>query len=768
MRHSHRQPQWQDTRAQLRIRESRPLGFCLTNQNDRMKTPLFAQTRRESTHLLAILACAIASFSFGVATLQAHEPGSGSKYRAGSVQKAFVPSPRTQSPVTDGLWTTLPYLMPINPIHCALLHNGKVLVVAGSENTLSEHQAGQYYAAVWDTQAGTFSVQNLLWDIFCNGMASLADGRFLVIGGSAELAPPYGDARATVFDQATEKFTQVESMAHGRWYGSVIELSDGGLMAFSGITEEDYGGAPGPLDDTGRGPHNKDVEIYHVGTGWSPEYEAPWTPPLYPRMHLLPNGNVFYSGETVNSNIFNPFTQTWTLNVAKMVYPRGRIGGSSVLLPLRPSDGYIPRVMVLGGDHPATATTEVIDLSVVKPAWRMLLPMSKPRVRMNAVLLPTGKVLALGGSSIDEDPNTASLDTDLFDPVTETWATAGTAVYPRLYHSCGLLLPDATVAVVGSNPVKGSFEQHIEIYSPAYLFAVDGNGNTIPAIRPTITSVPAELGYASSFSISTPDALNITSAVLVKPGSSTHSFDFDQRVVGLSYTASDSETLTATSPPNSSIAPPGYYMVFLLNQAGVPSVAKFLHLSATPNDLPPKGTITSPATDMVISPGQSVTFAGSATDSDGTVASYSWIFPDGTPPSSAAPSPGPVTFTEIGTHVVSLTALDNLGVNDPSPPTRSITVKLSTLGLVFTAPPPGATVTGKKVLISLSASGTNGSNTFTASVDGTLIGTKSGPQSIASFTWNTVGYAKGLHTLSATVADSTGNTGSASETVTLQ
>src|SRR6185436_17091544 len=105
-------------------------------------------------------------------------------------------------------------------------------------------------------------------------------------------------------------------------------------------------------------------------------------------------------------------------------------------------------------------------------------------------------------------------------------------------------------------------------------------------------------------------------------------------------------------------------------------------------------------------------------------------------------------------------------VNDPSPPTRSITVKLSTLGLVFTAPPPGATVTGKKVLISLSASGTNGSNTCTASVDGTLIGTKSGPQSIASFTWNTVGYAKGLHTLSATVADSTGNTGSASETVT--
>lgn len=537
-------------------------------------------------------------------------------------------------------------------------------------------------------------------------------------------------------------------------------------MAFSGITEEDYSG-PSPADDTGRGPHNKAVEIYHIGTGWSPEYEAPWTPPLYPRMHLLPNGNVFYSGETTSSNIFNPFTQTWTLNVAKTVYTGQRPGGSSVLLPLRPEDSYRPRVMILGGDHVATATTEVIDLSATTPSWRMLAPMSLPRVRMNAVLLPTGKVLALGGSSLDENPDTASLATDLFDPVTESWASAGVAVYPRLYHSCGLLLPDATVAVVGSNPAKGTYEQHIEIYSPAYLFAVDSNGNDIPAVRPTITSVPAELGYANSFTISTPDASTIASTVLVKLGSPTHSFDFDQRVVGLSFTIGDFGTLTATAPPNSSIAPPGYYMIFLVNQSGVPSVAKFLHLSSYPNDSPPKGTISSPATDLIISPGQSVNFAGSATDPDGTVTSYSWIFPDGVPPSSSVPSPGLVTFPDVGTHVVSLTARDEFGVNDPSPPIRTITVQMSTLQLIFTAPPAGSTVSGKSVKVSLSVNGAIPANTFTLSVDGTVIGTKTGTVSIASFTWKTAGYAKGLHTLSATVKDSTNNNGSASETVTL-
>ncbi|HEY3662361.1 MAG TPA: galactose oxidase-like domain-containing protein [Chthoniobacterales bacterium] len=728
-------------------------------------TRIFTREIRKDHGIITKLSCALLALALSLASGLAHEPGDGPRFKANSAAKIAATAPQpAASAVTDGLWTTLAYEMPINPIHIALMQTGKVLVVAGSENTLSEHQAGQYYAAVWDTQAGTFAVQNLLWDVFCNGMAHLPDGRILVVGGSSALAPPYGDSRATVFDPATSKFTQVESMAHGRWYASVLELNDGGLMTFSGITEENYSA---PADDTGRGPHNKDVEIYGIGTGWSPEYEATWTPPLYPRMHLLTDGTVFYSGETTSSNIFDPTTKTWTLSVAKTVYTGQRPGGSSVLLPLRPSDAYRARVMILGGDHPATATTEVIDFSATKPAWRMLAPMSLPRVRMNAVLLPTGKVLALGGSSIDEDPNTASLATDLFDPVTETWTSAGVAVYPRLYHSGGLLLPDATVAVVGSNPAKGTYEKNIEIYSPAYLFTVDQNGNVIPATRPTITSVPAELGYGSPFTISTPDAANISSAVLVKLGSPTHSFDFDQRVVGLSYTTATG-ALNATAPPNSSIAPPGYYMVFVINQAGVPSLAKFLHLSPYPNDLPPKGSISSPATDVSISPGQSVNFAGSATDPDGTVTSYSWVFPDGTPASSSVPTPGLVTFSDVGTYVCSLTARDEFGVNDPSPPTRTVTVQMSTLQLLFTAPAPGSTVRGKTVKVSLSANGTTSPNTFTLSVDGTQIGTKSGTLSTVSFTWTTTGYAKGLHTLSATVKDGTGNTGSASETVTLQ
>jgi chitodextrinase len=149
----------------------------------------------------------------------------------------------------------------------------------------------------------------------------------------------------------------------------------------------------------------------------------------------------------------------------------------------------------------------------------------------------------------------------------------------------------------------------------------------------------------------------------------------EQRLIGLTFQKSPGHSLKATTPPDSSTAPPGYYMLFLLNQNGVPSVAQFVHLSATPQNRPPRGTIASPLRDVVIHPGDSVDFAGRATDQDGSVTGYAWIFPGGTPSGSTMQSPGEVTFQEPGTYVVSMTVTDDLGVSDPSPPTRRVVVK---------------------------------------------------------------------------------------------
>ena len=200
--------------------------------------------------------------------------------------------------------------------------------------------------------------------------------------------------------------------------------------------------------------------------------------------------------------------------------------------------------------------------------------MVQPRVEMEATILPNGKVLVDGGSAKDEDASTASLKAEIYDPATNSFSPAGSNAFPRLYHNVQLLLPDGTVALTGGNPEQGVFENHIEIYQPSYLFNADGT----LATRPTI-GANVRLNYLrGNFSVPTPDASTIASVVLMKAGSVTHSFDMDQRYVGLSFTAG-SGSLTVTGPPNSNIAPPGYYMLFLVNKAGTPSLASWVQVS---------------------------------------------------------------------------------------------------------------------------------------------------------------------------------------------
>src|SRR5579864_8543873 len=499
-------------------------------------------------------------------------------------------SPAWAQANVTGSWSTLPYTMPINPVHVAMLSNGKVLVVSGSGNVAGNTN---YQAALWDPQAGTISTQPVGWDMFCNGMVVLPDGRPLINGGTLQYDPFHGALNDSIYDPATNTFSDVQNMAHGRWYPTVTVLGDGRVMTFSGLDE--------------KGGTNSTVEIYTVGSGWSIPFGSPFTPPLYPRMHLLPSGKVFYSGSTTSSRYFDPSTHTWSGVVATTNYNGTRTYGTSVLLPLTPANNYKPVVMIMGGGNPATNTTELIDLSAATPKWVNGPNMSQPRIEMNATILPNGKVIALGGSLNDEDTTTASLNADLYDPASNAFSSAGQNAFARLYHSNSLLLPDATVLFIGGNPARGTYEQHIEIYSPAYLFNADGSAAT----RPSIAGVPSTgIGYGSAFQVQTPDAANISSVVLMRPGAPTHAFDMEQRLVGLSFTAG-SGVLNVTAPPNGNIAPQGYYMLFLVNAAGVPSVAQFVQLTPAPADVPPTGVISSPSTNVAITAGQSVFFDGS-------------------------------------------------------------------------------------------------------------------------------------------------------------
>ncbi len=463
-----------------------------------------------------------------------------------------------------GQWTTLPTSMPINPVHVAMLHTGKVLVVSGSGNVAGNTN---FQAGVFDPATGLVTTQPISWDMFCNGMVILPDGRPLIVGGTLQYDPFHGETRVAVYDPATNGFTNVQSMAVGRWYPTATMLGDGRVMAFSGL---DVNGGTTPA-----------VQFFTAGTGWSSPVNAPWTPPLYPRMNLLPNGKVFYSGPGANSALFDPSTQTWTQNVAQTKYGGSRGYGSSVLLPLTAANNYSPSVMILGGANPSTATTEIIELSQPTPTWQFGPSMSEPRIEMNAVILPSGNVLALGGSLNDEQNSSASLNADLYDAVSNTFSSAGANGFPRLYHSVALLLPDATVWVAGGNPQRGTYQHEMEIYQPAYLFTTDGQGHVISATRPTIGSAPGTVAYGSAFAISTPDASNVRSIALMRAGAATHAFDMDQRMVGMSFTDQGNNTLLVNAPSNGNLAPPGYYMLFVLNSAGVPSVANWVQVQAS-------------------------------------------------------------------------------------------------------------------------------------------------------------------------------------------
>src|SRR5712692_2384851 len=292
---------------------------------------------------------------------------------------ALVPGAMAQADV-QGQWSTLTYSMTINPIHVALMHNGKILVTTGSGNCPSSQSgcpSGPPYngsnhsgALVLDPVAKSITQLSVNWDMFCNNMTVLADGRVMVNGGTISYDPFFGIQKTSLFDPATNTFTDVQSMAHGRWYPTLTLLSDGRVMVFSGWDETNA--------------TNKAVEIYTVGSGWSTQYTASWTPPLYPRMHLLPNGNVFYSGATTQSRTFNTSTHAWA-NVATTKSSGTRTYGTSILLPLTPPN-YVPQVIIMGGGNLSTATTETIDLSVNPRAWQWGPSMSQPRIEMNAVI----------------------------------------------------------------------------------------------------------------------------------------------------------------------------------------------------------------------------------------------------------------------------------------------------------------------------------------------------------------------------------------------
>lgn len=400
-------------------------------------------------------------------------------------------------------------------------------------------------------------------DVFCSGMTVMPDGRVLVTGGnplSVRDCPPNqacGTAHSNIFDPATSTWSQGPDMNYSRWYPTTITLADGTSLTMSG---QDSGGV-----------HTAQMETYNETTGvWTTLPTSANFPgkDYYPRTVLLPSGLVFKAENLQATETFNSATNTWSF-LANTNFG-DRYYGGAVLLP------GLEKVLIAGGSSvledgngTATNTAEVINFSSKTPAWSYTGSLTYARMNENLVLLPNQTVLAVGGGAGNGKYSNPVEQAEIYTPSNGKWTVMAAQAAQRTYHSTAVLLPDGRVLSAGSD--YGDMETTYEIFSPPYLFQ---------GPRPTITSSPASLTYGAQFTISTPDYASITGVGLMRAGSTTHADDFDQRYVALTFINSENNTLTATAPANGNMAPPGYYMLVIVNKSGVPSVMPFVQISS--------------------------------------------------------------------------------------------------------------------------------------------------------------------------------------------
>lgn len=400
---------------------------------------------------------------------------------------------------------------------------------------------------LWDPQTGRFSPRfGSNTNLFCAGLAFLADGTLLAVGGHQGRDPSeqfLGLRSAEVFDPWQERWTRVPDMVGGeRWYPTAVTLPDGRVLVASGIHA---------------GSQNETIEIYEPRQRSWEVIARQRLHPVYPWAAVVPGAYLIFYGPQRSTAVFNWNASTFQLVSAMIV---ARPGGTGVLL-----DGNTGALLALGGGNPTTSSAEIFDPAA--KAWRATAAMASPRHHPNAVLLPDGRVLVVGGHRAvqdREDPGAEGdvLSAETFDPQGRQWLSAGQTSYGHGYHSTALLLPDGSVLAAG--PART-----LERYFPWYFFARN---------RPAIEFSPGQASFGERFTVRTAAAGEIARVVGIRVSSTTHSLNTDQRYLELEFRRVGTGTLSVQAPPSPAVAPPGYYLLFVRTDQNVPSEGRFLRI----------------------------------------------------------------------------------------------------------------------------------------------------------------------------------------------
>ena len=441
---------------------------------------------------------------------------------------------------------------PLIPLHAVLTPDGRVLTYGTKGDGT---QTGFFVYDVWDPEYGLADGHITLdnrtqTDIFCSAQVLLPDsGAVFLAGGdnwTGTSTTNQGNNNTNLFAYSDDTLSRGNNMYRARWYATATTLVNGETYIQGGINGEDL---PEVRNSSGN---------FRLLSGVPTSTLKYW----YPRNFVAADGRVF--GYDTNGKMYYVATGgTGSIETAS-TFPSSYAGITSSAVMFRPG-----KILQFGGN---SNTAHVIDITAIAPKVTATASMSSQRQWVTATVLPDGRVLATGGSAVANQLTGVNNSAELWNPATGTWTVGASGSKPRLYHSTALLLPDASVLVGGGGAPGPVTNLNAEIYYPPYLYALGGGWAT----RPAINAAPDTLDLGEGFSVGVSSG-TISRVTLVKTGAVTHSFNMDQRFLELSFTAA-SGTLFVNAPNSAGDAPPGYYLLFVLDANGVPSVGKIVKI----------------------------------------------------------------------------------------------------------------------------------------------------------------------------------------------
>ena len=461
---------------------------------------------------------------------------------------------------------------PVQPMHASLLASGHIVSHASADPTgpgdpalSSPHDSTRVDRAnvgSWTHEAIDHPTEELVGA----GHARLADGTLVELGGFAGRSggAAAGQDQASRLEDASGTWVPMVPMARPRFGAAALTLGDGSLLALGGSNAGGSGLFHPERFTGGRWTALDGIDV----SAWN-AVGAPSLDGTFPSAHLTSSGEILWTGWDERVALLDLTGSGTTAFVGTREVTQRAWGTSSQLGP--------DLVVLVGGvDHrgapgEALRSAARVEITGASPAATALPPPILRRADHDATILADGTLLVTGGAAQHaEGPNPASLGTaELFDPVTGSWTLCAGTAADRGFRSTALLLPDATVWVGG-----GDGRTDAQVFSPPYLF---DSGTGEPAPRPAITSAPQQLAYGGTFSVGLADGGAIAGVHLVRAGSSTHGTNTDQRFLALPFTQAGA-SLSVDAPPRGHDAPPGAYMLFAVNAAGVPSIAAWVRI----------------------------------------------------------------------------------------------------------------------------------------------------------------------------------------------